>query len=112
MKLTKQQLKQVIKEELSMVLNEEDISDVEYEEAFGTTEPRHTEGAVSPEQQLINALFVRSRIENLSPEEVVEMLNLEPTEEMLAYIQRVQESSFLADPDPGGHFVPSGYDYD
>jgi len=112
MNLTKQQLKRIIKEELSMVLNEEDISNIEHEEAFGTTEPRHTEGAVSPEQRLINALFVRSRIEDLSPEEVVEMLNLEPTEEMLAYIQQVQESSFLANPEPGGRFVPSGYDYD
>jgi hypothetical protein len=128
MKITKQKLKQIIREELreagsrgpkSRRYGYGYVEADEPEEAFGTTEPRYTEGAVSPEQQLVNALFVRSRIENMSPEEVAETLNLEPTEEMLAYIQQMQEDPY-DDPahagssaDPGREeFSPEGYGYD
>jgi hypothetical protein len=60
MKITKNKLKQIIKEELD---------NLTYDDALGATEPRYDTGMRSPEQKLIDALAARAGLEAMSPEE-------------------------------------------
>ena len=60
MKITKNRLKQIIKEELDKIT---------YDDALGTTEPRYDTGMRSPEEKLIHALAARAGLEAMSPEE-------------------------------------------
>ena len=63
MKLTKARLKQIIKEEI------ESISD---EDVLGTDRPQHDVG--SPEQQLFNLMYAGEKLVAMTPEEQAEFL--------------------------------------
>ena len=88
MKITKQRLKEIIKEEL------EDIS---VEDELGVTAPRHEGG--TPEEKLIQSLLIRARVDKVGcPHSAAEMLGLGDDEEVVAYLADVMENPMFDNP--------------
>ena len=90
MKITKQRLKEIIKEELSRT-NEGGL-------AGHQTEPRY-EGN-TPEARLINKLLIRSKIEKAGgdPQRAAEMLGLGDDEEVIAYLANLMGNPMYDSP--------------
>jgi len=90
MKITKQRLKGIIREELSR-MKEGGLAD-------HYTEPLH-EGN-TPEERLINKLLIRSKIEKAGgdPQRAAEMLGLGEDEEVIAYLANLMGNPMLDDP--------------
>ena len=90
MRLTKQRLKEIIKEELSL-MKEGGL-------AGHYTEPRY-EGN-TPEERLINKLLIRSKIEKAGgdPQRAAEMLGLGDDEEVIAYLANLMGNPMLDNP--------------
>ena len=84
MKIAKDRLKQIIKEELD---------NLTYDDALGTTEPRYDTGMRSPEQKLIDALAARAGLEAMSPEEREELAGGD--EQVLQLIQDLMSNKML-----------------
>jgi len=77
MKLTRQRLKEMIKEEMSH-MKEGGL-------AGHQTEPRHEGG--TPEERLLNKLLIRSKIDQIEdPQRAAEMFGLGDDEEVIAYL--------------------------
>lgn len=91
MKITKQRLKEIIKEEL---LNESipaaQLGDIQ-------TEPRFDTGR-SPEQKLIDALAQRAAVDGMSAEDAAAAYGLEGDAEVIAYIQGLLGDKMLDNP--------------
>ena len=60
MRITKQKLKQIIKEELD---------NISYDDTLGVTEPRHDVGQ-SPHHRLLRKLFMRQKLDQMSPQQI------------------------------------------
>jgi hypothetical protein len=90
MKITKQRLKEIIKEELSRMNEGRFIGH--------QTEPRH-EGN-TPEERLINKLLIRSKIEKAGgdPQRAAEMFGLGDDEEVIAYLANLMGNPMLDNP--------------
>ena len=90
MKITKQRLKEIIKEELSH-MNEGGLGDYQ-------SEPRHEGG--TPEERLINKLLIRSKIEQADgdPKRAAEMYGLGDDEEVIAYLANLMGNPMLDNP--------------
>jgi len=90
MKITRQRLKKIIREELSR-MNEGGL-------AGHQTEPRH-EGN-TPEERLLNKLLIRSKIEKAGgdPQRAAEMFGLGEDEEVIAYLANLMGNPMLDNP--------------
>jgi|1_EtaG_2_1085319.scaffolds.fasta_scaffold01165_11 hypothetical protein len=90
MKITKQRLKEIIREELSRMNEGRFIGH--------QTEPRH-EGR-TPEERLINKLLIRSKIEKAGgdPQRAAEMYGLGDDEEVIAYLANLMGNPMLDNP--------------
>ena len=76
MKITKQRLKEIIKEELTMA---------DYYAAMETDEPKLEGG--TPEERLLNRLMIASKVSSAPNADVAaEMLGLDGDEEVIAYL--------------------------
>jgi len=84
MKITKAKLKQIIKEE---------IDSLSHEDVLGTTEPRHDTGMRSPRQTLIDALGLRARLDQMSPEDLKALAAGD--EKVKALIDHIQSDPML-----------------
>ena len=99
MKITKQRLKEIIKEELSH-MNEGGL-------AGHYTEPRHEGG--TPEERLLNKLLIRSKAAMAGdPQAAAEMLGLGEDEEVVAYLADLMGSPMLNNPNME-EAAPEGY---
>jgi hypothetical protein len=111
MKLTKQRLKEIIKEELSS-LSENCPGPFRDDDAAGpglgdiTTEPRHTAGR-APEQRLLDRLAQRAAVDGYSADEAAAKLGLSDDVEVVEYIQSLLDDQMLAQ--PGGR--PNPFDF-
>jgi len=83
MKITKQRLKDIIREELG-------LGDIQ-------TEPRHTAGR-SPEQRLLDRLAQRAAVDGYSADEAAAKLGLSDDVEVVEYIQSLLDDQMLAQP--------------
>jgi hypothetical protein len=88
MKISKTQLRQIIKEEL------EDIS---YADELGVTEPRFEAG--SPEGKLVNKLLIHAKVEGAhSPEDAAALLGLGDDEEVIGYLGSLMSNPMFGNP--------------
>ena len=96
MKIAKQRLKEIIREELSRT-NEGGL-------AGHWTEPRHE--ARTPEERLINKLLIRSNIETADgdPQRAAEMFGLGDDEEVIAYLANLMGNPMYAPAGPEDEF--------
>ena len=89
MKITKQRLKEIIREELSR-MKEGGL-------AGHYTEPRHEGG--TPEERLLNKLLIRSKVDQIEdPQRAAEMLGLGDDEEVIAYLANLMGNPMLDNP--------------
>ena len=89
MKLTKQRLREIIKEEL----------DLSYEDELGTTEPQHATSGRTAVQRLLDKLLQRAAVEGLSPEDAAAKLGLSGDKEVITYIASLQGAPMLDNPE-------------
>ncbi len=89
MKITKQRLKEIIKEELSRMNEGQFIGHEMGPRAGGT-----------PEERLINKLLIRSKVEKAGgdPKRAAEMFGLGDDEEVIAYLANLMGNPMLDDP--------------
>ena len=84
MKITKQRLKEIIREEL-------ELGDLQ-------TEPRHEGG--TPEERLLNKLLIASKVRDTwawdGPQAAAEMLGLGEDEEVIAYLNTLMDNQMYA----------------
>jgi hypothetical protein len=91
MKITKQRLKEIIREELYH------DDDAMHGAELGVTEPRH-EGS-TPEERLLNKLLIRSKVDKSGdPQRAAEMLGLGEDEEVVAYLADLMGNPMLDNP--------------
>ena len=102
MKLTKQRLKEIIKEELTAEGSREQmmmpaISMADMEAAMATDEPRHEGG--TPEERLLNKLLIVSKV-GAAPDAgaAAEMLGLGGDEEVVAYLDSLMGNQMYDSP--------------
>ena len=84
MKITKERLKKIIKEEMDSL---------SYGDELGTTEPRYDTAMRSPEQKLIHALAARARLDQMTPEEREKLAGKDT--EVLKLIQGLMSNKML-----------------
>jgi len=90
MKITKQRLKEIIREELAAEGSREQMmmpafSTADMQAAMATDEPRHEGG--TPEERLLNKLLIVSKVGDApDADAAAEMLGLGGDEEVLAYL--------------------------
>ena len=106
MKLTKQRLKEIIKEEVASI-RESDIDDWGYmpprepgswpRPRDMQTEPRF-DADRSPEQKLIDALAQRAAVDGMSAEDAAAAYGLEGDADVIAYIQGLLGDKMLDNP--------------
>ena len=113
MKITKARLKELIKEEMSYMLEAhdeypteipgepDDYSDEDPGLGDVATEPRHDD----PYEAVWNKLLIRHKLDRLSPEEATEALGLGNDEEVVEYIRTLQADKFY-DPTASGGAYP------
>ena len=91
MKITKQRLKEIIKEEIG-VMSEFFF----YNDAAGVTEPRYEGG--TPEERLLNKLLIVSKVKS-APDAAAaaEMLGLGEDEEVIEYLDNLMGNPFYRD---------------
>ena len=87
MKISKSQLKQIIKEEMDSL---------SYEDDLGMTEPRYDTGMRSPEQKLIDALAARARLDQMSTQEIEQLAAGD--QEVMKLIQDMMSNRMLDNP--------------
>jgi hypothetical protein len=107
MKITKQRLKEIIKEELSSFSPalSENCPAPSFRDDDGdgpglgdiTTEPRHTVGR-GPEQRLLDRLAQRAAVDGYSADEAAAKLGLSDDVEVVEYIQSLLDDQMLAQP--------------
>ena len=102
MKITKQRLKEIIKEELTAEGSREQmmmpaISMADMEAAMATDEPRHEGG--TPEERLLNKLLIVSKVGS-APDAgaAAEMLGLGGDEEVVAYLDSLMGNQMYDSP--------------
>ena len=102
MKITKQRLKEIIKEELSR-MKEGGL-------AGHYTEPRHEGG--TPEERLINKLLIRSKVEKAGgdPKRAAEMFGLGDDEEVIAYLAKLMGNPMYAPMEESDDVVEGQYE--
>jgi hypothetical protein len=83
MKITKTRLKEIIKEELS---------NISYGDELGATEPRY-DVEESPEARLLRKLFMRQKLDRMSPEEIEALAGGD--EEVAELIRSIQNNQML-----------------
>ncbi len=86
MKITKNRLRQIIKEELD---------NISYGDQLGTTEPRY-DVEESPEARLLRQLFMRQKIDRMSQEEIESLSGGD--EEVAELIRKLQGDQMLDNP--------------
>tara|TARA_Y100000034_G_scaffold33315_1_gene40860 strand:- start:74 stop:565 length:492 start_codon:yes stop_codon:yes gene_type:complete len=90
MKITKQRLKEIIKEELEGISVEDEL---------GVTEPRFEAG--SPEGKLINKLLIHAKVEGAKgPEDAAALLGLGDDEEVIEYIGSLMNNPMYKKSEP------------
>jgi len=88
MKITKQRLEGIIKEELKSLSELGNLS----------TEPRHATADRTPEQRLIDKLLQRAAVDGMSPVDAAAKLGLGDDKEVIAYIGTLQGDPMLDKP--------------
>tara|TARA_R100000664_G_C2685154_1_gene91514 strand:+ start:160 stop:456 length:297 start_codon:yes stop_codon:yes gene_type:complete len=93
MKITKARLKQIIKEELETMMGPgiEGFSD---EDELGTTEPIRDTGLRSAAEILLQRMNTRSKLDQMSPEEVEALAGGD--QEIMDLIRRIQGETMYA----------------
>ena len=86
MKITKNRLKQIIKEELEYMGS--DIEAFSDEDELGTTEPMRDTGLRSPAEILLQRMDARSKLDRMSPEEIEALAGGD--QEVMDLIRRIQ----------------------
>lgn len=86
MKITKNRLRQIIKEELD---------NISYGDQLGATEPRY-DVEEGPEARLLRQLFMRQKIDRMSEEEIEALAGGD--EEVAELIRSLQSDQMLDDP--------------
>ena len=86
MKITKNRLKQIIKEELEYMGS--DIEAFSDEDELGTTEPMRDTGLRSPAEILLQRMNARSKLDRMSPEEIEALAGGD--QEVMDLIRRIQ----------------------
>lgn len=86
MKITKNKLKQIIKEELDYMGS--DIETFSDEDELGATEPMRDTGLRSPAEIPLQRMNARSRLNRMSPEEVEALAGGD--QEVMDLIRRIQ----------------------
>ena len=86
MKITKNRLKQIIKEELEYMGS--DIEAFSDEDELGTTEPMRDTGLRSPAEILLQRMDARSKLDRMSPEEIEALVGGD--QEVMDLIRRIQ----------------------
>jgi len=86
MKITKNRLKQIIKEELDYMGS--DIEAFSDEDELGTTEPMRDTGLRSPAEILLQRMNARSKLDRMSPEEIEALAGGD--QEIMDLIRRIQ----------------------
>ena len=101
MKITKQRLKEIIKEELSR-MKEGGL-------AGHYTEPRHEGG--TPEERLLNKLLIRSKVDQIEdPQRAAEMFGLGDDEEVIAYLANLMGNPMYAPMEESDDVVEGQYE--
>ena len=90
MKITKQRLKEIIKEELS-ALDPDELSD---EDVLGVTEPHHE--AASPHEKLVTDLFLRLKTDPAGALEAI--YGGEVPEDVAQYVEELRAREMLNSP--------------
>ena len=86
MKITKNKLKQIIKEELDYMGS--DIEAFSDEDELGATEPMRDTGIRSPAEILLQRMNARSKLDRMSPEEIEALAGGD--QEIMDLIRRIQ----------------------
>ena len=86
MKITKNRLKQIIKEEREYMGS--DIEAFSDEDELGTTEPMRDTGLRSPAEILLQRMDARSKLDRMSPEEIEALAGGD--QEVMDLIRRIQ----------------------
>ena len=87
MKITKQRLKEIIREELTMA---------DYYAAMETDEPKLEGG--TPEERLLNRLMIASKVSSApDADAAAEMLGLDGDEEVIAYLDSLMGNPMYRD---------------
>ncbi len=87
MKITKQRLKEIIREELTMA---------DYYAAMETDEPKLEGG--TPEERLLNRLMIASKVSSApNADAAAEMLGLDGDEEVIAYLDSLMGNPMYRD---------------
>ena len=86
MKITKNRLKQIIKEELDYMGS--DIEAFSDEDELGATEPMRDTGLRSPAEILLQRMNARSKLDRMSPEEIEALAGGD--QEIMDLIRRIQ----------------------
>ena len=86
MRITKQKLKQIILEELD---------NLSYGDELGVTEPHYTVSQ-SPEHRLIRKLFMRQKLDRMTPEEIEAIAGGD--EEVIELIRDILSDKLLDNP--------------
>jgi len=84
MKITRERLKKIIKEEMDSL---------SYGDELGTTEPRYDTGMRSPEQKLIHALAARARLDQMTDQQIEELADGD--QEVMRLIQDMMANKML-----------------
>ena len=87
MKITKARLRQIIKEEYETMMGS-DIENISDEDELGTTEPMRDTGLRSPAEKLLQRMDARSKLDQMSPEEVEAIAGGD--QEVMDLIRRIQ----------------------
>ena len=87
MKITKERLKKIIKEE---------INSLSHSDELGSTEPQYDTGMRSPEQKLIHALAARAKLDKMSQEEREALAGGD--EKVMELIDSIQRNQMYDDP--------------
>jgi hypothetical protein len=85
MKITKRQLRRIIKEELT------------YADQLGVTKPRHTVNRTATEK-LVSALMQRTAVDGMPAEKAAAKLGLGNDQEVIDYIQTLLDNRLLDNP--------------
>ena len=87
MKITKARLRQIIKEEYETMMGS-DIEGFSDEDELGTTEPMRDTGLRSPAEILLQRMDARSKLDQMSPEEIEALAGGD--QEVMDLIRRIQ----------------------
>jgi hypothetical protein len=87
MKITKERLKKIIKEEMDSL---------SYADELGTTEPRYDTGMRSPRAKLIHALAARARLDQMTDQQIEELAGGD--QEVMQLIKDMMANKMLDNP--------------